>query len=440
MLAMDERVDEHVPVEIEKLADSSSTVNTGATEKAMAHEDENEHVPIDMKKLADSLSGKLETLPPLSTKCSIYRVAEPRRCSNPSHYTPQMVSIGPFHHGKEELQPMEEHKRRYLKCFLQRTKVSMARFLTLIKEREAELRDCYAETIHNLGSDEFVTMVLVDAVFLIEFFLRFCESDWRTDDDRIFTKTKLFLVIRYDFWLLENQLPLEISLLTITISWFRADLSGFLPIEEKLFENHFSKAAHFLDLFMLCLQPSQSRAPLQLKYPTVPGAKELHQAGVKFKAGSSKNLLDIKFEKGILEIPFIPVYEKTELLCRNLLAFEWLHDYTPYFNDYIIMIGWLITAPKDAELLFENEIVGLSEELPTMFGNLSKDCTLVLDGFLYSGLLADLYIYRKSPWHKWKATLKQNYFNTPRASISVIAAVILLLLTVTQTVCSLVAL
>ena len=229
-------------------------------------------------------------------------------------------------------------------------------------------------------------------------------------------------------------------MLTITISWFRADLSGFLPIEEKLFENHFSKAAHFLDLFMLCLQPSQSRAPLQLKYPTVPGAKELHQAGVKFKAGSSKNLLDIKFEKGILEIPFIPVYEKTELLCRNLLAFEWLHDYTPYFNDYIIMIGWLITAPKDAELLFENEIVGLSEELPTMFGNLSKDCTLVLDGFLYSGLLADLYIYRKSPWHKWKATLKQNYFNTPRASISVIAAVILLLLTVTQTVCSLVAL
>ncbi|KAK9220773.1 hypothetical protein WN944_009197 [Citrus x changshan-huyou] len=128
------------------------------------------------------------------------------------------------------------------------------------------------------------------------------------------------------------------------------------------------------------------------------------------------------------------------MLYRNLLAFEWLHDYTPYFNDYIIIIAILITAPKDAELLFENEIVGHSEELPTIFGNLSKDCTLVFDGFLYSGLLADLYIYRKSPWHKWKATLKQNYFNTPWASISVIAAVILLLLTVTQTVCSLVAL
>ena len=427
-----------------------------------AHEDENEHVPIDMKKLADSLSGKLETLPPLSGKCSIYRVAEPRRCSKPSHYTPQMVSIGPFHHGKEELKAMEEHKKRYLKCFLQRTKVSMARFLAFINEREAELRSSYAETIHNLRSDDFVKMVLVDAVFLIEFFLKYYQPNLRTNEDPIFTKTKLFLVIRYDFWLLENQLPLfilndllnlaktatydddfyrEISLPTITISWFWGDLLPFLPIEEELFENHFSKAAHFLDLLILCLQQSQLRAPIQLKYLNVPGAKELHQAGVKFKAGSSQNLLDIKFEKGIFKIPFIPVYEKTELLYRNLLAFEWLHDYTPYFNDHIIMNGLLITAPKDAELLFQSDtIFGDSELVPTIFGNLSKDCTLVFDGFLYSGLLADLYIYRKSPWHKWKATLKQNYFNTPWATISVIAAVILLLLTVTQTVCSLVAL
>ncbi|KAL9455375.1 hypothetical protein AB3S75_010736 [Citrus x aurantiifolia] len=387
--------------------------------------DDSEAVSIDMEKLADTLSGNLETLHHLSKDCSIYRVAEPTRCLNPSHFTPQMVSIGPFHHGKEELKPMEEHKERYLKYFLQRTKVRMARFLSFIKERETKLRNCYAETIRNLGSDEFVAMVLVDAVFLIEFFLRFCEPDCRTDDDRIFTKTKLFLVIRYDFFILNDLLQLaktatydddfyrEISLLTITISWFREDLSGFLPIEEKLFENHFSKAAHFLDLFMLCLQPSQSRAPIQLKYLRLPGVKELHRAGVKIKAGSSQNLLDIKFEKGILAIPFIPVFDKTELFYRNLLAFEWPHDYTPYFNDYIIMIMTLITAPKDAELLFENEIVGLSEELPTIFRNLSKDCTLVFDEFLYSGLLVDLYIYCKSPLHKWRASLKQNYFNTP---------------------------
>ena len=159
-----------------------------------AHEDENEHVPIDMKKLADSLSGKLETLPPLSGKCSIYR----------------MVSIGPFHHGKEELKAMEEHKQRYLKCFLQRTKVSMARFLAFIKEREAELLSCYAETIHNLQSDDFVKMVLVDAVFLIEFFLRVYKPDCRTDDDPIFGRSFLYADVRHEILLLENQLPLFI--------------------------------------------------------------------------------------------------------------------------------------------------------------------------------------------------------------------------------------
>lgn len=83
-------------------------------------------------------------------------------------------------------------------------------FLTLIKDKEAELRDCYAETIYDLGSDEFVTMLLVDAVFLIEFFLSYYEPRFRTDDDRIFGKPELHWYIGDDLWLAENQLPLFI--------------------------------------------------------------------------------------------------------------------------------------------------------------------------------------------------------------------------------------
>ncbi|ESR59121.1 hypothetical protein CICLE_v10015439mg [Citrus x clementina] len=405
-------------------------------------------VSIDMKKLADSLSGKLE--------CSIYRVAEPRRCSNPSHYTPQMVSIGPFHHGKEELQPMEEHKRRYLKCFLQRTEVCMTRFLTLIKDKEAELRDCYAETIHNLGSDEFVTMVLVDAVFLIQ-----------TDDDRIFGKPELHWDIRHDLWLVENQLPLFIlidlfnlaktktcgdgflknmSFITISCALIGKYRGARLPIPKNLLEIHFPNAKHFLDLIVLCLQPADTkpRAGTELKDPNIPSLKELHQAGVKFKpaAGSTRNLLDINFNQGILEIPYLTLYGSTERLYRNLIAFESMHGYTGYFNDYIIMMGDLVKTPKDAELLIRNKIFGLgnTEALATTFRKLDKDCAIDNFHFQYSGIVADLQDYSKLRWHKWRATLKQNYFNTPWASISVIAAVILLLLTATQTVSSLIAL
>ncbi|ESR59115.1 hypothetical protein CICLE_v10018254mg [Citrus x clementina] len=413
-----------------------------------------------MEKLADSLSGKLETLRPLSKECSIYRVPEPKRCLHPSHYTPQMVSIGPFHHGKEELKAMEEHKRRYLKCFLQRTKVRMARFLAFIKDREVELRNCYAEIIHNLQSDEFVTMVLVDAVFLIEFFLRNYKDNLITDDDRFFRKPELYYVIRYDFYLLENQLPLfilgdlfnlantatyddlykNVSIVSITCFFLRADILAVLPIDKNLLEIHFSEAKHFLDLLILCLQQSQSRPQIVLKDLNIPGVKELHQGGIKFKSGSSECLLDIKFNNGILEIPSLTVYRRTERLFRNLLDFESMHGYTRYFNDYIIMMCNLISSPKDAELLIENEIIGLgyTETLPAIFRSLDEECIMDKSNFQYSGIVTNLQSYRKLPWHKWNTTLKQNYFNTSWASISVIAAVILLLLTVIQTVCSLI--
>ncbi|ESR59116.1 hypothetical protein CICLE_v10015467mg [Citrus x clementina] len=404
-----------------------------------------------MEKLADTLSGKLETLHHLSKDCSIYRVTEPTRCSNPSHFTPQIVSIGPFHHGKEELKPMEEHKQRYLKYFLQRTKVRMARFLSFIKDRETRLRNCYAETIRNLGSDEFVAMVLVDAGFLVEFLLRFHRPRFITDDDRIFRKPQLCYEIWYDFLLVENQLPLfilndlfhlaktatyedafyeNISFVKITCFWLEDRIVK--PLDKNSLKIHFPKAEHFLDLILLCLQPSQSRAQIMLKDQNIPSVKELHQAGVKFKpaAGSTKSLLDINFNQGILEIPFFEVYDDTERAYRNLLAFERMHGYKGYFNDYIIMMACLISCPKDAELLVQNEVLvlGITETVPTSYD------------FQYSGVVTDLQAYRKLPWHKWKAALKQNYFNTPWASISVIAAVILLLLTATQTVSSLIAL
>ncbi|RXH72483.1 hypothetical protein DVH24_012167 [Malus domestica] len=37
---------------------------------------------------------------------------------------PQVVSIGPLHHGKEHLKAIEEHKIMYLRDFLSRTEAS----------------------------------------------------------------------------------------------------------------------------------------------------------------------------------------------------------------------------------------------------------------------------------------------------------------------------
>ncbi|BBG95488.1 hypothetical protein Prudu_1167S000200 [Prunus dulcis] len=68
-------------------------------------------------------------------------------------YTPQVVSIGPLHHGKEGLKAMEDHKKRYLQDYIRRTRVSLADYVQKVKDQEAKLRSCYAETIQDVWPD-----------------------------------------------------------------------------------------------------------------------------------------------------------------------------------------------------------------------------------------------------------------------------------------------
>ncbi|KAH9741175.1 DUF862 domain-containing protein [Citrus sinensis] len=268
-----------------------------------------DHAAIDIK-LAETLSKKFKTLHyPSSKECCIYRVPQSQRCLNPSDYTPHIVSIGPLHHGNEELKAMEDNKLRYLHHFLQRTK---------------------------------------------------------------------------------------------------------------------------------------SRDKRRFNYQNIPGIKELHQAGVQFDSGRgrSQSRLHITFENGRLIIPSFTAFGgRTERLYRNILTFENMQGYPRYFNDYVALLCFLIRTPKDADLLIQNGIIGLgdSERMSSVLQSLKKSCIMGSD-FQYANVVTDLLHYCKLEWHGWTATLKQNYFNTPWASISVIAGVILLILTVVQTVCALIAL
>ena len=45
-------------------------------------------------------------------ECCLYRVPKQLRNVNEEAYTPKLVSIGPLHHGREELRDMEMQKLR----------------------------------------------------------------------------------------------------------------------------------------------------------------------------------------------------------------------------------------------------------------------------------------------------------------------------------------
>lgn len=81
--------------------------------------------------------------------CCIYKCHEVLRKLNEKAYTPQVISIGPFHHGRENLQSMEIIKRRYLQSFIKRQDtVDLWKLITgTIQRMEGNIRKSYSEPI-----------------------------------------------------------------------------------------------------------------------------------------------------------------------------------------------------------------------------------------------------------------------------------------------------
>lgn len=411
--------------------------------------------------LVTSLREKLDSLSSLSSQSCIYRIPKRLRKWNNEAYTPHIVSIGPLHHGSADLQAMEEHKLRYLKDFLLYTKVSLEDYVKLLREREARIRNSYEETI-KLGSDKFLEMILVDAAFVIEVLFKF-HYNLINDSDRIFSKPWLISDIWYDILLLENQLPFfiledffvkaritvppeqdeRLSLIRLTHNVLK-NVAFLGEIEQLWTKLCSSKIEHFLHFVRICHIPQEPPPKGKLITLSAPNATQLHQAGVRFKVGSPKNLFDIKFKNGILEISNIRIHDKTEAIFRNLIAFEQCHMRVDYISDYFIVLDRLIDTPNDVELLVQCGIIENwlpnSQMVVTLINNLVFGTATSTANFYFANLLGELNAYCSVPWHKWKATLNEDYFSTPWAVISVSAATVLLILTLIQTVCSVISL
>ncbi|PQM43189.1 UPF0481 protein [Prunus yedoensis var. nudiflora] len=138
-------------------------------------------------------------------KWCIYRVPSKLRKVNEAAYTPQLLSIGPFHHGKPELKDMETHKKIYCENFLARFKKSEDELKQFIKTRQENILRCYAGTIEL--NKKFEEIIVVDACFIIELFLKnFYEPEYH-ENDYILRSPWLRKAVEQDLILFENQLP-----------------------------------------------------------------------------------------------------------------------------------------------------------------------------------------------------------------------------------------
>lgn len=415
--------------------------------------------------LVASIKEKMEDI---SSIVFIYKVPLDRY-ENERAYTPNKVSIGPFHYGNSSLKDMEDHKWRYLNALLNRKskpeaslyrcalvnqksnpEASLDRCVKVLKEMEHRAKKCYKEDI-TLTSDEFVQMMLVDGGFIIELFLRYAVKAIRRPNDPIFTTPGLLSELRCDMILLENQIPFSVLqelFKTVPIPEqctqnfnelaFRFFAKMFTGDQQVLKEKFCQEGYHLLDLVRHCMLPTYPKEPPQ-KPGTPPyvleSAKVLKRGGVKLKSSKAKSLLDVTFTNGVLSIPHLRYHQCLEKLLWNLIVFEELHFYgTQYITSYAYLLARLICSDKDVKLLDQQQILSnvkdKEKDIAGMFNKIREKAN-VKDSY-YLRLLEQVNEYKRNTRITLQVGRKKENRDRVREASSTkwyIIAILLLLLT-----------
>ena len=141
---------------------------------------------------------------------SIYQVPERiKNLHNSKAYRPELVSLGPFHHGEPDLLPMEEHKRRAVVHLVKRSGRPLRDFVAAVAEATQQLQEAYKDLAGQWRGAENRQRFVEEA-------MRMDALGGKVDDDYapndpVFSQYGYLYMWRYiqsDMVIMENQLPL----------------------------------------------------------------------------------------------------------------------------------------------------------------------------------------------------------------------------------------
>ncbi|XP_073056184.1 UPF0481 protein At3g47200-like [Primulina eburnea] len=349
------------------------------------------------------------------SKRSIYRVSACVTDLNKKAYQPQMVSIGPYHHGEENLRPMEEHKHRALLHFLKRSKKPLQSFIDELTPVVQDLKDAYDQLTDpkwHKDTEAFIKLMIMDGCFILEILRTTSQpqpqpqpqpqsqpqptttdgGDDKTTDhnyaanDPIFSSHGRLNIVPYlkrDMLMLENQIPIlvlkklvdvqndekQVSVQNVNPSkkgkdLTKAILSFFSQASVK--NTGFDKCLHILDVYRKSLLQDDhhhgDKDQIHTDQPhhdsnqggdeIIRSATELIEAGIQIKESKTRSLKDISFRKGVLKLPLIVVDDALESLYLNLIAFERFHvGAGNEITSYIFFMDNIIDNARDVSLL-----------------------------------------------------------------------------------------
>ncbi|XP_031253944.1 putative UPF0481 protein At3g02645 [Pistacia vera] len=175
----------------------------------------------------------------------------------------------------------------------------------------------------------------------------------------------------------------------------------------------------------------------------IPSATELERAGVRFSPiKKGKSFTDIKFDskKAIFELPPITLDDNTEVVLRNLVAYEASNPSASlYFTRYTELMNGIIDTVGDVKLLKEPGIIRnkmkSDEEAASMWNTMSRS----LKKKKVKDLDAEIKSVNEYYNGKWKIKAKKfmnNYVYEYWQFLTFVAAVLLLFFQMFESFCS----
>ncbi|KAK3000252.1 hypothetical protein RJ639_024075 [Escallonia herrerae] len=363
--------------------------------------------------------------------------------SNKKCYEPFVVSIGPFHHGKPELEPMEKFKIPLTKQYAKECNASVIELYKKVEEVAGEAK--------------------------------------KEKHGELKMKSHDIAFVRRDIFLLENQLPFQVlmSLMFKELDQGLEMIDKFImrsrPQRPKKMKYFFQKyfcakrgpaeaedkrlnlPIHLLELVRTNLSDASAFDPKQTsttrdlhekgcyltgEWCSYRSAMELKTVGIHFHPSKSHRFSDITFKStgfsSQLSLPPIHIDDSTKSMLLNLVAYEACPDTADDFGvtTYVCFMDSLIDNPEDVKELRSKGILlnflGSDQHVADLFNEIAKD--LVPNPYGFVGVKLSIEDHYKSKIKVWMAEWKHTHFSTPWTILAFGAAIFVISLSVMQTI------
>ncbi|KAI3973764.1 hypothetical protein MKX01_031184 [Papaver californicum] len=298
---------------------------------------------------------------------------------------PIYVSIGPYYHGIPRLEPFLDHKLGALRQFVNR-----GRLLPKDSNLSSQKQDSYLEALfkalmkisHELrkyfepldeiwqDDDDFVILMLLDGVFLLEF-LSVNRGNQRNSDydptDPIFGYQEHRLIyedIKQDLLMPKNQLPYLVLSTLLSVSESLPEMGIRNILSWMMFAPNIDPGLHLLDTYLKGLlgggQCPQEENPQQLQEggnAKFSFSNLYKKFGVKFVRVQSVGNISFDKKTAILKLPTLYINKQNKREFVNMILYEREQRTNMDLNSYFYFLGLLIQSPKDINHLRSQGII-----------------------------------------------------------------------------------